>query len=674
MSIEWRNGVVLHGDPERGILAGIGPLKWKNERPLWRIKVREGAVFRELPPEAFETLPGGVFLCRELPLRVTLSWRPGETGEAICTLGFEAEEGGEVAELGFRAGGLVRVAGEGEEDILYYPFATGLRIPSPAKAVFEGLRRYDTQYGPGEFLRHLNVIRSGLPAKGVGEVLREQHKVERELTDYREWPSSAVFEWGLHQSLAYPGGCSMTWLHYAGRERGIALSVVEPGLEKAFLHFRAERGHAGIDPGITRVFNRPLASWRGDFILAQTGNDWRETAQRYRRRLDGVLPPAVHVPPFFAEAPGVITHYDLKWEDGTIHHRYADLPRLSREARELGFSTLLLAGWNRGGFDNFELNYQPDSELGTETELREAIETIHREGGRVILYVNVQCIAADGADFAGQGAELVVRHADGSPDRFGEEYLAHPLAVLCPEAPAWRAAVKRNIRYGLLELGADGLYLDQIGSAPRECYGAHRHGGSWVSAYRSLLTEVRSELAAAGQEYVFITEYPMDAYRDLIDGFLCYSYWQAATDLCYPALFRETLPEVQLLDMTMQKPWRGRHAVESEFAAEIFCRQFIEGLKYWTYCHAPGNPALAELFPMAVRLRNKAWKFFAEGRELGDRNLAEASPGLVLREFRLGERRLFAIWNPREEEGWFTLQDEEQRIPVEKSRLILVEV
>ena len=168
----------------------------------------------------------------------------------------------------------------------------------------------------------------------------------------------------------------------------------------------------------------------------------------------------------------------------------------------------------------------------------------------MLLYVNVQCIAADGPDYAREGEACVVRHPDGSPERFGENYLLHPLAVLCPESPAWRERVKRNIRYGILELGADGLYLDQIGSPPRECYGDHKHRHSWVGAYRSLLQEVRRELAGAGAgEYLFLTEYPMDAYRDLIDCFLCYSYWQAATQFCFPAMFRETLPEVQLIDM-----------------------------------------------------------------------------------------------------------------------------
>jgi|GEM_PF-5179407 len=700
MSVECSDGFLPAGDPARGILTGIGPLKWNSERPCWRLKLREGAEFREPGAEEFEfralSASRGEFRHRTLPLTLSLGWRPGEAGEAVCTLGFTAGEGVEVAELGFRLGGLVRVAADGEEDVLLYPFATGLRIPSPAETVFAGFRRYDTCYGPAKRVRHLNVIRSGLPAVGAGSSRSELHEIEPYLNDYLQYPDSDVFEWGYARSHSYPGGTSMTWMDYSGPGAGIALSAIASGFEKALLYFRAERKRKGIELGLCRVFNRPQPEWSGDFILAATGGDWRESARRYRARIDAFLPPAITAPRFFREAPGAITHYDFKWEDGTVHHRFAELPELYREAKALGFDTLLLAGWNRGGFDNFEFRYQPDPELGTEEELRQAIAEVRAAGGHVLLYVNVQCIAADGPDYAAEGEACVVRHPDGSPERFGENYLLHPLAVLCPESPAWRERVKRNIRYGILELGADGLYLDQIGSPPRECYGEHAHRHSWVGAYRSLLQEVRCELAGAGAgEYLFLTEYPMDAYRDLIDCFLCYSYWQAATQFCFPAMFRETLPEVQLIDMTMQKPWRGRNPVESGFAGEIFCRQFIEGVKFWSYCHAPGNPGLSGLFPEAVRLRKLAKEFFADGRALGDRNILDASPGLAVREFRLGERRLFTVWNPSGEPAAFRLRGKapdsasvldsgsesfrktgcrDGRIPAGNARLALVEV
>ena len=42
---------------------------------------------------------------------------------------------------------------------------------------------------------------------------------------------------------------------------------------------------------------------------------------------------------------------------------------------------------------------------------------------------------------------------------------------------------------------ADGIYLDQVGSTPRECYnGNHNHLNPWAMNYRILLTEIRQEL------------------------------------------------------------------------------------------------------------------------------------------------------------------------------------
>jgi len=54
MPVECSDGFLPAGDPAQGILAGIGPLKWNNERPCWRLKFREGAEFRELGAELID--------------------------------------------------------------------------------------------------------------------------------------------------------------------------------------------------------------------------------------------------------------------------------------------------------------------------------------------------------------------------------------------------------------------------------------------------------------------------------------------------------------------------------------------------------------------------------------------------------------------------------------------
>lgn len=667
--IELKNGIRLYGDPARGNLTGIGhgdmarDFRWTAEKPGWNIRIitpegpasvpREEFSFRKLSDRA------GEFTHHTLPLKIRIVWREYDVRAVACNLGFEAGPAVRVDSLGFRLPGRIKVAGETENDYLVYPFKTGIKIPAPAQLAFADFKRLDTKYGPSRKVRHLNVIETGLPPSGRTAAVSEEIAENEMLTRFRQRVTDDEVEWGRDHSYAYPGGIAMTWMDYYGPQGGLYLAAHEPQMEKTLLYFAARRGEDGIAPGIDKIFNRQLTAWNGDFVLAPHDGDWQQGAERYRRYLDQLLPPSRTSPVFFRQAPGTMTHYDLKWEDGTINHRYRDLPAMYREAADLGFNILLLAGWNRGGFDNYELRYQPDPELGTEQELHDAIRRIHELGGKVLLYVNAMCIARDSADFQDSAHEYAVRTGQAKVDSFGDGFLLHPLAIMCNQVEAWRDAVKRNIRYVVLELKADGLYLDQIGSPPRECYaGSHRHRESWTRSYRSLLQEARTELAAAGaREYLFLTEYPMDVYRDLIDGFLCYSYWQSATDLCCPAMFRRTLPETLLIDMVMQKPWAGKDPVESRFVTEIFCRQFIEGVKYWTYCHAPGNPGLEAFFPAAIALYRSGVEFMAGGEYRGEAGLSGKAPGLEVREYRLGNRRLFAIWNSTGEPGWFAPAD-----------------
>jgi hypothetical protein len=234
------------------------------------------------------------------------------------------------------------------------------------------------------------------------------------------------------------------------------------------------------------------------------------------------------------------------------------------------------------------------------------------------------------------------------------------MATMCSNVSAWRDCIKRNVKYVLLELNADGVYLDQIGSAPRDCYAEHHdHREAWSMNYRNMLREVRQELAVAGKkEFILLTERAMDLHKDLLDCFLCYSFWQCSTELSFPAMFRYTFPEVLLVDMVLQKPWAGKQAEEDCFVRETFCRQFINGLKYWTYCHAPDNAVLKPFFDSAIKLYKYAVEYFARGRYLDETGVSAKTPGLMIREFAMpGGGRMFAVWNPTGKAASFHLKD-----------------
>lgn len=50
-------------------------------------------------------------------------------------------------------------------------------------------------------------------------------------------------------------------------------------------------------------------------------------------------------------SPGLHAHYDFKYQSGEYVHRYCDIPQLAHEALDMGLDHLLLAGWQKDGFD-----------------------------------------------------------------------------------------------------------------------------------------------------------------------------------------------------------------------------------------------------------------------------------------------------------------------------------
>jgi Domain of unknown function (DUF6259) len=623
------------------------------EKYCWEIAVQAANEIKTLSPDDFEFRPvsdtEGQYIHREMDLTLTLKWRQIGTWAAACNLGFKAGPDVRVAAVSFVTPGRVRPCEDDNAGYLIYPFKTGIKISNPARALFQAFRCKDTEYGPGEKLRHLNVIESGLAPVTTAGFSTENIQLDKSLKDCIRTITDDCVEWGRDSVYTYPATISMTWMDYCGPQGGIYLGMHDPSLEKAGLFLRAERDKPGIIMGADKIFNRQLTQWNGDFVIGLHDQDWHQGADFYREYMTSRLPAMPPTPEYFKQAPGIISHYDLKWEDGTIIHRYDELPEMHREAMSLGYNIMLLAGWNNGGFDNYSVQYATDDDLGSENQLKESIKKVHKAGGKVFFYVNALSISRDCPEFDTLGRQYAVRDLNGEIDYFGEFFLVHPMATMCSNVGAWREAVKRNIKYVLLELGADGVYLDQIGSAPRDCYAPdHDHDSAWAMSYRKMLAEVREELASVGKkDYVLLTERAMDLHKDLLDCFLCYSFWQAAPELCFPEMFRYTFPEVLLIDMAMQKPWAAKYPAENIYVKEIFCRQFIHGLKYWIYCHVPENEELKPFFRNAMELYKSGVAFFTEGKFLDDLNICDKTPGITVKEFAIPNgKRLFTVWNP----------------------------
>lgn len=112
--------------------------------------------------------------------------------------------------------------------------------------------------------------------------------------------------------------------------------------------------------------------------------DWQAGIDIHRARFyrDFRLPA---VPKWSAE-PHSWVQVHINSPEDELRIKFSDLPVLGEECVRFGVSAIQLVGWNEGGQDQGNPSHTPDSRLGTERELKEAIRTIRAMGVKVILF------------------------------------------------------------------------------------------------------------------------------------------------------------------------------------------------------------------------------------------------------------------------------------------------
>ncbi|MBP1449075.1 MAG: hypothetical protein JZD41_03550, partial [Thermoproteus sp.] len=192
--------------------------------------------------------------------------------------------------------------------------------------------------------------------------------------------------------------------------------------------------------------------------------------------------------------------------------------RLVREA--LGYPLALHCySWFKGEFDANNPSYEPVEGA------RGYFESLRRLGVRIVPYVNAR-LWDIGWRWGEEPYKYAVKLA-GPRLRPGAHALAYEIyptsgqihAVMCPAAEGWKRRILEIART-VKDLGADGVYLDQIAAAPPYlCLDAgHGHprggGGWWAKAYRELLAQIAEE------GLLVVSELEAEAYVGALHGLL----------------------------------------------------------------------------------------------------------------------------------------------------------
>ncbi len=474
-----------------------------------------------------------------------------------------------------------------ESDTLVYPHYAGLKIVNPVKTLAQQSSQIDWAW---------------------------QNYRYTYLTGTMAQPAA---EGGYALEGSYTGTISMKWLDYSGQDSGLYFACHDPALQVCSL--RAHTFGPG-SPGMSFSFSHPVClrsgeSWQSpEFAVAIHPGDWHESADRYRAFHQSFMFPADARPAWMKTSAGLVAHYDFKYQNGGIVHRYEDIFGLLEDARALGLNHLLLAGWHQDGFDNGFPQYIPDSDLGSSEELKAQLAAVKEAGGHVSLYVNTRIANPSYSQLADFLEANAVKGRDG---RLMKELCAgREFAVMCIGSQGWRDMLAETAARITGELGADGLYLDQLSMGePGLCFNAdHQHlYGQWNYWYQQLLEEI-----SAYQNNCLLHEGCSDAYGSLSAGQLVSTFVYHHTG-AFPQLYRYTFPEQALVDMLY--PCRNlamRPVHVAQVSRALMDRAFVTGMYFWIYDLQDDNtftrdPQSLAYLKSLITLRNFWLKTFGQG-------------------------------------------------------------
>jgi hypothetical protein len=336
--------------------------------------------------------------------------------------------------------------------------------------------------------------------------------------------------------------------------------------------------------------------------------------------------------------------------------------------------------------------YEPDPELGTEQELIDGIAQAKKLGVHVTFYMNIRIHnRAYNTDIVDQMAVLC-ENGLVSAESYGNPHLK--FSTMCPKSPLWHKWITEAVRRGTEDYGADGVYLDQIGSGNCACFNRdHGHPiGDWD--YTDILTTIRERyLATTGEELCIMGEWPIDVYGPLTDLPLNQTFYNVKIG-GFPAMYRYTFPEFPMTDMvypTKNLAMRPVHVAQS--ALDMMGMLFTNGSYFWIYDLEEDNtfardPEGFEMLKRLLSLSKIRKEWLPEGLFRDTDGIICDTDGIRVSRFSEGERNALCLYTKKDRAGTVALMlsdipaaegyffdgiGERVRVTVENGRVLLPE-
>jgi hypothetical protein len=289
----------------------------------------------------------------------------------------------------------------------------------------------------------------------------------------------------------YPGSMTMSWIEFCNRKTGTGLYYADhdPASRLSTLYFEVRPftrtavtgdtwpAAADLPPGepvgltmgwVKYPYTRQGTFQSGPIALQVHPGGWQEGSRLYRRWFDRHFPVA---------RPANWLRREMAWQsiimlgpEDRVRHRFADLPKLARDAKKYGVTTFEILGWDTGGIDRGYPEYTPDPRLGSRDDFRRALAEIRSIGVNPLIFANVQFADTATALFRNQLSRYAVRGPyanDWGMWGWGENTIGarmglrrHNMTLISPSHEAVRKLLNGHFLQ-LLRDGARGFQLDK---------------------------------------------------------------------------------------------------------------------------------------------------------------------------------------------------------------------
>jgi hypothetical protein len=284
---------------------------------------------------------------------------------------------------------------------------------------------------------------------------------------------------------------------------------------------------------------------------------------------------------------------------------FKDLPSFFRRIKNVGLNTINIPGWSGYGFDTDYPDYNINPEVGTEEELRNAINEIRTMGGHVLLYTNGRLIDPK-SDFYKQnsGDKAICLREDGTP--YTESYeTGVDFRIACPSCKSYQNQLVDEIERIFRDYRVHGVQIDQVGCGSAYlCFAqGHPHytpSSNWMPGLSNMLQRIRKVHKAIDPDLIVWSvgcQERLGQYYDINEGAGEVIAW-GRTD---------TLPE--------QAKYTYPERIVTGECQDIksLCHTYVQGKPFGVSHECLDKPDFVELLRTFIAIRKTEASYFCHG-------------------------------------------------------------